>query len=106
MPVAPNQPIHAYVVTLVYGPGAGPIHVGTAFAANQQEATAMVSDTFWRERDALRTFGPLCGVAVIELPAEWLRAALNAVEIGKPAGDILTLVRPAAEDDGPDPAAA
>lgn len=94
MPETP--PLRAYCVTLVFGATAGTIHMGTAFAPAPADATAVV---LWNIMKHTPPEEDLAGSACVELPAEWLRHALQAIETGKPGAEVLSLVPKPPEGD-------
>lgn len=84
-----NEPkLKAFAVTLSFADG-GPLIINTLIAPDAHSATAMTAIVAMRGRVIEQN---LLGIAVVEMSAEWLRTALRAVETGKTAGDVVSLV--------------
>lgn len=95
------QKLKAFTVTLAFDDGM--MATMTLVAPNVEMATAMMG-----AQAGKTATGNLVNMACAEIPVEWLRFALRAVESGKGGGDVVSLVsdnlRPAPEpspDNGP-----
>lgn len=91
----PRPTLGAYVVALTFE---GMVHMGTAMSLSREEAAAVVMMNAMRDS---KPTSALIGVGSMLLPPEWLRAALQAIDTGKPSGEVLSLVPKAEPEPGP-----
>jgi len=81
--------MNAYMVAAIFADGA--LCAEGMVADTPEVASASAIVRFLR---ATKTEADLCGCIVVPLTSEFLQGALQALETGKPSGDILSLVRP------------
>jgi hypothetical protein len=105
----PKTALRAYMVSLLWENGVG--HLGAYIAAKAHEATAMAATTVLikgveQPEGVVLPDGRLATIMAHEMPLEWLRWAVLSIERGEPQnGEVLHLVRPAAVEPEPGPAA-